>query len=78
MVSGYVSRILVCTECNEEFVFTADAQEYLVNRGFTNDPRKCKACHITSKRGLRLGTDLDKERVISQDCDADASIVHFD
>ena len=51
MTTNYKSRIIICTDCREEFVFTADAQQYLADRGFTNDPRKCKTCHIASKRG---------------------------
>ncbi len=77
MPSGYVSRILVCTECGEEFVFTADAQEYLADRGFTNDPRKCKACHISAKRGSRAGSHHAKNGAESSS-QADAGIVHMD
>ena len=51
----YVSKILICTVCGEEFVFTADAQQYLAEKGFMNDPKRCKSCHIKSKREHRLG-----------------------
>ena len=43
------SRILVCEKCGEEFVFTADAQRYFMERGKKRDPRTCKSCHISSR-----------------------------
>ena len=75
MVAGYVSRILLCNECGEEFVFTADAQQYLADRGFTHDPRKCKACHITSKRGPGIDSRDFKDRMSSPDCDSETGLV---
>ncbi len=50
VISMYVSKILICTVCGEEFVFTADAQQYLAEKGFINDPKRCKSCHIKSKQ----------------------------
>ncbi len=48
------SKILVCRDCNEEFVFTADAQAYFEARGLLEGPSRCKACHIESKKQTRL------------------------
>ena len=48
-------RILVCVDCHEEFVFTAAAQEYFDDRGFHQDPKRCKNCHLTRKRRQRNG-----------------------
>ncbi len=53
MENGFEPRILVCTECKEEFAFTAAAQQYFIERGYTEDPKRCKACHTTYKRGQR-------------------------
>jgi hypothetical protein len=46
----FQSRILVCQNCGEEFVFTADAQRYFYERGKKRDPRTCKACHLAEQR----------------------------
>lgn len=48
-------RILVCVECKEEFVFTAAAQEYFDDKGFYQDPKRCKSCHLARKRRQRNG-----------------------
>ncbi|MFZ6035663.1 MAG: zinc-ribbon domain containing protein [Patescibacteria group bacterium] len=46
-------RILVCSQCHEEFVFTTDAQRYWQERGYTHDPQRCKHCHTKHKKQQR-------------------------
>lgn len=46
-------KFLVCVECGEEFVFTASAQEYFAERGYTEDPKRCKHCYVKYKRDKR-------------------------
>ena len=40
----YEDKTLVCKECGQEFVFTAGEQEFYAERGFQNEPQRCKAC----------------------------------
>jgi uncharacterized protein with PIN domain len=51
--TGFEPRVLVCSECKQEFVFTVAAQEYFAERGYTQDPKRCKTCHQLYKRGQR-------------------------
>jgi hypothetical protein len=53
MQNGFEPRILICTECNQEFVFTAAAQEYFAERGYSEDPKRCKSCHTKYKKQQR-------------------------
>ena len=53
MVDGYGPRVLICCECGEEFVFTAAAQQYFAERGYTEDPKRCKACYTHFKKSQR-------------------------
>jgi len=39
-----VDRMLRCTDCGADFVFTAGEQYYFRMRNFINDPKHCKAC----------------------------------
>ena len=64
---GFEPRILVCCECGEEFVFTAEAQEYFVERGYTEDPRRCKACYTQFKKAQRNGQKTSVTEVSSTD-----------
>ena len=53
MGTNFKPRILICDCCNEEFVFTIEAQEYFAQRGYSDDPRMCKHCYTKGKRAKR-------------------------
>jgi CxxC-x17-CxxC domain-containing protein len=40
----FADRILTCTECGAEFVFSAGEQSFFYDKHFTNDPKHCKNC----------------------------------
>ena len=44
----YEDKTLVCKECGKEFVFTAGEQEFYAERGFQNEPQRCKARFTTT------------------------------
>lgn len=48
--SEFTDAILICVDCEEEFVFTASAQQYFAERGFTEPPKRCKACYTDFRR----------------------------
>jgi len=50
MENGFQPKFLICSECNEEFVFTAAAQEYFAERGYVDNPKRCKSCHTKLKK----------------------------
>lgn len=45
----YRDKTLKCAECGSEFVFTAGEQQFYAEKGFRNEPKRCKACK--AKRG---------------------------
>ncbi len=45
----YSDKVLVCKDCGQEFTFTAGEQEFYAEKGFTNEPQRCKACRSTRK-----------------------------
>ena len=49
----YEDKTLVCKECGQEFVFTAGEQEFYAERGFQNEPQRCKACRDARKNAAR-------------------------
>jgi len=48
----YRDRVLKCIDCGAEFVFTAGEQLFFADKGFKNEPKRCKACK--SKRSQSL------------------------
>ena len=49
----YQDKTLVCKDCGKEFVFTAGEQEFYAEKGFTNEPLRCKDCRAAKKNATR-------------------------
>lgn len=49
----FEDKVLVCKECGKEFVFTAGEQEFYAERGFQNEPQRCKPCRDARKNAAR-------------------------
>jgi len=45
----YQDKTLVCRDCGAEFDFTAGEQEFYAEKGFQNEPTRCKDCRQTRK-----------------------------
>ena len=44
MEPQFIDRILICSDCNGEFIFTAGEQLFFYDKQFKNDPKRCKPC----------------------------------
>ena len=53
VIPMYEDKTLVCKECGNEFVFTAGEQEFYAERGFQNEPQRCKPCRDARKNNAR-------------------------
>lgn len=42
-------KTLVCKDCGKEFTFTVGEQEFYAEKGFTNEPQRCKECRDAKK-----------------------------
>ncbi len=47
---AYEDRNLTCVECNSEFVFSADDQQFHSERGY-QDPKRCPSCRQAKRAG---------------------------
>ena len=54
----YQDKTLVCKDCGAEFVFTAGEQEFYAERGFQNEPQRCKPCRDARKNATRPAKQL--------------------
>lgn len=54
----YEDKTLVCKDCGKEFVFTAGEQEFYAEKGFTNEPQRCKACRDAKKQAARANRKM--------------------
>lgn len=46
-------KTLICRDCGKEFVFSAGEQEFYAEKGFENEPTRCKDCRNAKKERLR-------------------------
>ena len=45
----YQDKTLVCRDCGNEFTFTAGEQEFYAEKGFQNEPTRCRECRQAHK-----------------------------
>lgn len=50
----YQDKTLVCQDCAQEFTFSSDDQQYHADKGYTNEPKRCKPCR-QSRRAAQSG-----------------------
>jgi CxxC-x17-CxxC domain-containing protein len=72
----YQDRFLKCADCGSEFVFTAGEQAFYADKGFRNEPKRCKSCK--SKRaenmGQGSGTMRSETRTSCSQCGKDTTV----
>ena len=49
----YQDKELVCKDCGKTFVFTAGEQEFYAEKGFQNEPQRCKECRAAKKAAVK-------------------------
>jgi CxxC-x17-CxxC domain-containing protein len=45
----FQDRTLQCTDCHQDFIFTAGEQEFYDRKGFKEIPKRCKPCREARK-----------------------------
>ncbi len=49
----FQDKKMICVECGTEFIFTVGEQEFYAQKGFTNEPKRCRNCKAARKMGSR-------------------------
>lgn len=44
---------ITCVDCGAEFLFTVRDQEFYAEKGFNNEPKRCKACRDAKKNASK-------------------------
>ena len=42
-------KTIKCKDCGAEFIFTVNDQKFYQEKGFTNEPKRCKTCREKKK-----------------------------
>jgi CxxC-x17-CxxC domain-containing protein len=67
----YLDRLLKCVDCGTSFLFSADEQAFFSDKGFKNDPKRCKKCKGLQKKGTRRTVET---RVNCSECGTDTTV----
>ena len=66
IVIMYEDRTLVCKDCGAEFAFTAGEQEFYVEKGFQNEPTRCRDCRTANK--ARRNSNRETFETVCAEC----------
>ena len=66
----YEDKTLVCRDCGNEFVFTAGEQAFYAEKGFQNEPTRCKGCRDSRKANRSNGEAREMYETVCAECGA--------
>jgi CxxC-x17-CxxC domain-containing protein len=76
---SFEDKTLQCRDCEQEFVFTAGEQEFYAEKGFQNEPTRCRECRDARKRerdssGRSNGQGRQLYTVVCADCGVETEV----
>ena len=61
---AFQDKTLTCKECGKEFIFTAGEQEFYAEKGFENEPARCRDCRDKRRRSREGGEQRQMYKVV--------------
>ncbi|HAE42655.1 MAG TPA: cytochrome C551 [Clostridiales bacterium] len=49
----FKDKTIACKDCGTDFTFTSGEQEFYKEKGFENEPTRCKACRDKKKTSFK-------------------------
>ena len=73
---AFEDKELVCKDCGATFIFTAGEQEFYAEKGFENEPLRCRDCRSARKNSRNSGEGRTREMytVVCADCGAETQV----
>jgi CxxC-x17-CxxC domain-containing protein len=84
---AFKDKMLECSDCGNEFTFSAVEQELFESRGYTNEPKRCPECrqarnkqrHVNNGNGYsgsRYGSSFQRQMfpAICADCGKETEV----
>ncbi len=68
----FIDKILNCSDCGNDFVFTAGEQLFFHDKQFKNDPKRCKVCK--TKRAAGSSAVRAETRTNCSACGTDTTV----
>jgi CxxC-x17-CxxC domain-containing protein len=54
----YENKVLICKDCGNSFDFTVRDQMFYAEKGFENEPQRCRSCRSARKAQRGTGTAM--------------------
>ena len=70
----FEDKTLTCEGCGQEFVFTAGEQEFYAEKGFQNEPKRCKACRDQRKNEKKSKDSGELYTTVCANCGGEARV----
>lgn len=64
---AFEDKTLVCKDCGNDFIFSAGEQEFYAEKGFENEPARCRDCRDKRRRS-RDGGDREPRQMFTVTC----------
>ena len=71
---AFEDKTLVCKECGKEFTFTAGEQEFYAEKGFENEPARCRDCRDKRRRSRDGREARPMFKVVCAECGKETEV----
>ena len=58
---AFEDKTLVCKDCGKDFIFSTGEQEFYAEKGFENEPVRCRDCRDSRRRNRDGGNGGERE-----------------
>ena len=67
---AFEDETLVCKDCGKDFIFSTGEQEFYAEKGFENEPVRCRDCRDSRRRNRDGGNGGEREprQMYTVDC----------
>ena len=70
----YNDKTLICKDCGAEFIFSADEQAFYAEKGFENEPQRCKPCRMARKNARGEGGSRQMFDAVCAECGKECKV----
>ncbi len=71
---AFEDKTLVCKDCGKEFTFSAGEQEFYHEKGFENEPVRCRDCRDKRRRNRDAGEHRQMFTVTCAECGKETEV----
>ncbi len=74
----FEEKTLVCQDCGQDFAFTTGEQEFYAEKGFENEPKRCRDCRTSRRNNSRSNSGSRAPRqmhdAVCANCSAETQV----